>query len=89
MMWCPLAFVLLVVGSQDSGQGSLRAHATVVQDPYMFGYESVRILAALARGDESVLPDNDDKVHAIPVKIIRKDSVKEFWDNLKELTKGG
>ncbi len=62
-------------------------HATVVQQPYMFGYESVRILAALARGDKSVLPE--DKINAIPVQVIRKDNVKAFSEKLKKLKGGG
>ncbi len=32
-------------------------YGTIVQDPYRYGYESVRILAGLARGDKSVLPE--------------------------------
>ncbi len=32
-------------------------YGTVVQDPYRYGYESVRILSGLARGDQSVLPE--------------------------------
>ena len=51
-------------------------HATVVQQPYEFGYQSVRILAALARGDKSVIPA--DKIFNIPVKIITKDNVQRF-----------
>ena len=31
---------------------------TVVQNPYRYGYESVRVLASLARGDQSVIPEN-------------------------------
>lgn len=58
-------------------------HATVVQQPYEFGYQSVRILAALARGDKSVIPA--DKIFNIPVKIITKDNVQQFRDNLKSL----
>jgi ribose transport system substrate-binding protein len=33
---------------------------TVVQNPYLFGYESIKILAGLARGDESVLKKRSD-----------------------------
>lgn len=58
-------------------------HATVVQQPYEFGYQSVRILAALARGDKSVIPA--DQIFNIPVKIITKENVQQFRDNLKSL----
>jgi ribose transport system substrate-binding protein len=33
---------------------------TVVQNPFLFGYESIKILAALAKGDESVLKNRTD-----------------------------
>ncbi|HOX38804.1 MAG TPA: sugar-binding protein [Candidatus Brocadiia bacterium] len=56
---------------------------TVVQQPYEFGYQSVKALAALAKGDKSVIPDN--KTIYVPVKVIRKENVGEFWANLKEL----
>ena len=58
-------------------------HATVVQQPYQFGYQSMRILAALARNDRSVLPANG--IYEIPVQVIRKENVTEFWQNLKNL----
>ncbi len=43
---------------EDTLQGILdgEVYATLVQDPYQFGYQSVRILARMARGDETVLP---------------------------------
>ncbi len=56
-------------------------HATVVQQPYEFGYQSVRILAALARNEDPGIPEN--KVVEIPVRIIRQNEVKQFWDELK------
>ncbi len=57
---------------------------TVVQNPYRYGYESVRVLAALARGDRSVL--TDDKFLDIPARTIRQDNVDAYWAELKELT---
>ena len=32
----------------------------MVQNPFMFGYESIKILAGLAKGDESVLKNRAD-----------------------------
>jgi ribose transport system substrate-binding protein len=61
-------------------------YGTVVQNPYMYGYESVRVLAGLARGDDSVLPK--DGFLDIEARKITKDNVKEFWDELKRLTSG-
>ncbi|QDT43773.1 D-ribose-binding periplasmic protein precursor [Gimesia alba] len=56
---------------------------TVVQNPYQYGYESVRVLNALANGDKSVIPEN--KIIHIPARKITKDNVKEFWAELKSL----
>ncbi|MCI0458227.1 MAG: substrate-binding domain-containing protein [Gemmataceae bacterium] len=55
---------------------------TVVQDPYRYGYESVRILASLVRGDRSVLPK--DGVFVIPARSIEPANVQEFWAELKQ-----
>jgi ribose transport system substrate-binding protein len=57
---------------------------TIVQNPYMYGYESVRVLAALARGDRSVIPA--DKFIDIPAREITQDNLDEFWTELKRLT---
>ncbi len=67
-------------------QGIIDGHiyGTVVQNPYRYGYESVRILAALARGDRSVLPEGG--VLDVPARSIRRDNVEAFWDELKTLT---
>ncbi|MEQ9408835.1 MAG: sugar-binding protein [Fuerstiella sp.] len=59
-------------------------HGTVVQNPYKYGFESVRVLAALARGDESVIPEGG--FLDIPARQIRKDNVKEFRAELQRLT---
>lgn len=57
-------------------------HGTIVQDPYNYGYKSVEVLAAIARGDESVIPDSG--FIEFPARVIRKDNVDEFWADLKK-----
>lgn len=57
-------------------------YGTVVQNPYRYGYESVRILAGLARGDESVLPEGG--FLDIPAQKITAENVDAFWAELKE-----
>jgi ribose transport system substrate-binding protein len=57
-------------------------YGTVVQNPYMYGYESVRILAGLARKDESVLPKGG--VLDIPARVITRDNLEPFWAELKK-----
>ena len=58
--------------------------ATVVQQPFEFGYEATKMMATVIRGDKSVIPA--DKVVYVPTKVITKDTVDEFWANLKKLT---
>jgi ribose transport system substrate-binding protein len=55
---------------------------TVVQDPFKYGVESVRVLAALARGDETVIPPG--KYLDVPARQIRRDNVDAFWTDLKQ-----
>ncbi len=62
-------------------------HGTVSQQPYFYGFESVRILAGLARGDQSVLPKGG--FLEVPIVQVRKDSVDKFWVELKKLQSGG
>lgn len=59
-------------------------YGTVVQNPYKYGFESVRVLAALARGDESVIPEGG--FMDIPARQIRRDNVEEFSAELERLT---
>jgi ribose transport system substrate-binding protein len=64
-------------------QGITDGHidGTIVQNPYKYGYESVRILAGLARGDRSVLPK--DGVLYFPGRSITRQNVETFWQELK------
>ena len=59
-------------------------HGTVVQDPFEFGYQSVKLMAALAKGDKNKLP-KDGLVH-IPYRIIQK--ADGDADGLKRLAVG-
>lgn len=61
-------------------------HGTVSQQPYYYGYHSVRILAGLARGDQSVLPKNG--FLEVPIVEVRKDTVEKFWTELKRMQSG-
>jgi ribose transport system substrate-binding protein len=61
-------------------------YGTVSQQPYQYGYHSVRILTGLAKGDKSVLPPN--KFHEVDIKVVRKDNIDSFWAELKKLRSG-
>jgi ribose transport system substrate-binding protein len=85
-----LGTIKLVSFDEDDAtlQGIIDGHiyGTVSQQPFVYGYESVRVLAALARGDESVLPEGG--VIDIDAILVTKENVEGFWADLKELTGG-
>jgi ribose transport system substrate-binding protein len=54
---------------------------TVSQNPFEYGYHSVRILKALLDGDETVLPE--DGVLEIEPIVVRQADVARFWSELK------
>ena len=58
-------------------------YGTIVQNPYQYGYKSVEMLAKLALGDASVIPES--RFIEIPARAIKKDNVEAFWADLKEL----
>lgn len=57
--------------------------ATIVQQPFEFGYQAIKLMASYVRGDKSVVPES--KKIIVPTKVVDKTSVEEFWKNLKEL----
>jgi ribose transport system substrate-binding protein len=56
--------------------------ATVVQDPYTFGYKSIKLLAALAKGDKSGIPAN--KLMIVPNQAVNKDNIDAFLAEQKK-----
>ncbi len=67
------------------GIQSGHVHGTVVQNPFEYGRQSVRILAGLVRGqnlDELGVPATG--FVDIPARQIRKDNVDEYWNELKK-----
>jgi len=57
--------------------------ATVVQQPYEFGYQSVQLMAKVLGGDRSVIPAG--KLKIIPTLIINRDNVSEFTKKINKL----
>ena len=60
---------------------------TISQQPYYYGYESVRILKGLVNGDKSVLPPNG--FHEVPIVEVRKANAQQFWADLNKLRQAG
>jgi len=55
---------------------------TVVQRPFEFGYQSVKLLTQLANGDKSGIPANQQIV--IPTLSVTGENVDAFWSELKQ-----
>ena len=72
---------------QGIADGSI--YGTVVQQPFVFGYEAVKMMAAIARGDNSKVPANG--LRYVPHRVITKEGgkdrmpVEKFRKELEEL----
>ncbi len=58
-------------------------YATVVQQPYEFGYQSVKMMAQILGGDKSAIPPS--KQIFVPTLVIKKDSVDAFKTKIDQL----
>ena len=58
-------------------------HGTVVQQPYEFGYQAIKIMAQVLAGDRSGIPANKQKF--VETKIVKRDTVEEFTRKINEL----
>ena len=58
-------------------------YATVVQQPYEFGYQSIQIMAKALHGDKSAIPAS--KQLFIPTLVIKKDGVDAFIQKINQL----
>jgi ribose transport system substrate-binding protein len=58
-------------------------YGTVVQQPYEFGYQAIKLMAAALKGDRSGIPAN--KQMFVPTKVIKKDTVEEFTKQINQL----
>ncbi len=59
-------------------------HGTVVQKPFEMGYQTIRILNEIHKGNKAAIPA--DGVVDTGVLIVRKDNVQSFSEELKKLT---
>jgi len=60
---------------------------TVVQQPYEWGYQGMKLMAKYLEGDKSMIPAN--KLLIIPTKVIDKANVDAFETELKARIAGG
>ncbi|MET0647889.1 MAG: sugar-binding protein [Pyrinomonadaceae bacterium] len=58
-------------------------YGTVVQQPFEFGYQAIKMMAAALKGDRSGIPAN--KQVFVPTKVVKKDTVEEFTRQINQL----
>jgi ribose transport system substrate-binding protein len=58
-------------------------HGTVVQQPYEFGYQAMKLMAQVLEGDQSNIPPGKQKF--VETLIIKRDNVEEFTTKINQL----
>jgi ribose transport system substrate-binding protein len=58
-------------------------HATVVQQPYEFGYQAITRMAQAARGDLTFIPESKQII--VPTLVVDRGNVEEFTKRINEL----
>ncbi len=57
--------------------------ATVVQQPFEFGYQAIKLMHKVLKGDDSAIPASKQII--VPTLAIQKDNVDDFATKLKQL----
>jgi ribose transport system substrate-binding protein len=67
-------------------QGILDGHivGTVVQQPFEFGYQSVKVMAQLAKDPKSEIKGAKDGIMHVPHLVIKKENVEDFREKLRK-----
>ena len=58
-------------------------YGTVVQQPYEFGYQAIKLMAQVVKGDTSVIPPSRQII--IPTLVVNKANVDEFTRKINQL----
>jgi ribose transport system substrate-binding protein len=59
--------------------------ATIVQQPYEFGYQAIKTMAAIVRGDRSVIPP--EKQVFVPTLVIDQNNIDQFLERIGGIRK--
>ncbi|HEU5132382.1 MAG TPA: sugar-binding protein [Pyrinomonadaceae bacterium] len=62
-------------------QGAI--YATVVQQPFEFGYQAIKMMRQYLKGDKSAVPAN--KQVFVPTLVIKQDNVADFTQKINQL----
>jgi len=63
------------------------AHGTISQQPWNYGYNSVKLLASFAAGDTSAIPES--RFIDVGFKVVTKANIDEFWAEKKRMAELG
>jgi ribose transport system substrate-binding protein len=77
---------IVAFDEQDETLSGIRdgsIYATVVQQPFEFGYRSMEMMSKILNGDKSGVPAS--KQIFVPTKAIKKDNVEQFTKDLNAL----
>jgi ribose transport system substrate-binding protein len=66
-----------------AGIGAGAIEATVVQQPYEFGYQAIHKMAQAARGDRSFIPASKQVI--VPTLVVNRGNVETFTKRINEL----
>lgn len=66
-----------------AGIGAGAIEATVVQQPYEFGYQAIQRMAQAARGDRSFIPPSKQII--VPTLVVNRANVEGFTKRINEL----
>jgi ribose transport system substrate-binding protein len=58
-------------------------YGTVVQQPYEFGYQGIKLMAQALKGDKSFIPENKQII--VPTLVVNKANVADFTKKINEL----
>ena len=59
-----------------AGVKSGEIHATIVQQPFEFGYQGMKLMIDYLNGDQSAIPENKQII--VPTKAVKKENVDAF-----------
>jgi ribose transport system substrate-binding protein len=55
----------------------------VVQQPFEFGYQAIKLMAQVLKGDKSAIPATKQII--VPTLVVNKDNVEDFTKRINEL----
>ena len=60
------------------------AHGTISQQPWEYGYESIKMLKSIYEGNQP-----DKKYFELPFLVVDQSNIKEFWEKKKKMAELG